>query len=91
MNKFLGVIGLCAAAVAVFYNQDRLECNDSMRRIPKEIEDALKHFVFKPTFAELKGQLEFFEVYSVMGLTFEKHRTEFVAELDKQIKMASNG
>jgi hypothetical protein len=91
VKNLLGIIVVCATFAATTYNQSRLDRNDAMRRIPKEIESALKHFVFKPTFDELKGQMEFFRIYTVMGIFFQKHKDEFIAELDKQIKMASNG
>lgn len=91
MNKLLGFFIVVGAANAVAWNQSRLDRNDAMRQIPKEIEEALKHFDSKPTFTELKGHLEFFEIYAKSGIFFETHHKEFVAELDKQIKMASNG
>jgi hypothetical protein len=91
MNRFLSFVGLVAAANACYYNQSRLDRNDAMRKIPAEIEDALKHFVFKPTFDELKSQLTFFEAWGSYNIYYAKHRDEFVAELNKQIKMASTG
>lgn len=90
-NVILTAVGLVGASFACYWNESRLARNDAMRKIPDEIKEAAAKYTFKPTFAELKSDLEIFEMWSTAGLTIDSHRDEFIAELDKQIRMASNG
>ncbi|QBJ02653.1 hypothetical protein MZD04_gp125 [Pseudomonas phage Psa21] len=90
MRTFLLVTaGLVVSAVATSWNQSRLNRNDYMRDIPKEIESEMQNYTFKPSFEELKEDLSHFEHWARLCIMHDSHREEFIEELNKQIRMAT--
>jgi hypothetical protein len=90
-NAILGIVGVIAASGACYWNESRLHRNDAMRKIPEAIKEACTKYTFKPTFAELESELNWFTAWECLRIAVESHREQFVAELNKQMKAASNG